>query len=137
MIVSTKVVNTARMTSCVRLHGSKVVFLASALACCLRLSCLSLVDASRESPSVAVVGAGIGGSTASYFLRELLGDGEAAKIVVFDRAEKAGGRTDVRRCTSAHSSEVEGARTSLNAVLHLGREFSCPVRACRSSAPVP
>ena len=43
--------------------------------------------------SVAVIGAGIGGSTASYFLREALGD--AVGIVVFDSASKPGGRTDV------------------------------------------
>lgn len=44
--------------------------------------------------SVAVVGAGIGGSSASFFLRELVG--EDVDIVVFDRADKPGGRTDVR-----------------------------------------
>lgn len=44
--------------------------------------------------SVAVVGAGIGGSSASFFLRELVG--EDVDIVVFDEADKPGGRTDVR-----------------------------------------
>lgn len=43
--------------------------------------------------SVAVIGAGIGGSAASYFLREALG--EEVEIMVFDSASKAGGRTDV------------------------------------------
>ncbi|CAM9224873.1 unnamed protein product, partial [Choristocarpus tenellus] len=42
--------------------------------------------------SVAVVGAGIGGSTASFFLREHLG--ENVNIIVFEESEKPGGRTD-------------------------------------------
>lgn len=65
------------------------------LACCLfqGLGHLSLVVGHELQPSVAVIGAGIGGSTASYFLRELLGN--EVEIVVFDTALKAGGRTDV------------------------------------------
>ncbi|CAM9181548.1 unnamed protein product [Discosporangium mesarthrocarpum] len=42
--------------------------------------------------SVAVVGAGIGGSTASYFLKE---QGSGVEITVFEASERAGGRTDV------------------------------------------
>lgn len=45
--------------------------------------------------SVAVIGAGIGGSTASHFLREALDQDFQAKIVVFEGAMAAGGRTDV------------------------------------------
>ncbi|CAM9189606.1 unnamed protein product [Ascophyllum nodosum] len=45
-----------------------------------------------EKPKVAIVGAGIGGSTASYFLRELMGDD--LEIIVFDRSFKTGGRTE-------------------------------------------
>eukprot|EP00903_Cladosiphon_okamuranus_P011915 g11191.t1 len=48
----------------------------------------------RKKVSVAVIGAGIGGSTASHFLREALDEDFQAKIVVFERAMKAGGRTD-------------------------------------------
>lgn len=64
------------------------------LACFLCWRHLPRVGGQKPSHSVAVIGAGIGGSTASYNLRELLGDG--AEIVVFERAVKAGGRTDVR-----------------------------------------
>lgn len=48
---------------------------------------------SERKLSVAVVGAGIGGSSTSFFLRELLG--ERVEIEVFDKAKKAGGRADV------------------------------------------
>ncbi|CAM9836726.1 unnamed protein product [Sphacelaria rigidula] len=48
----------------------------------------------KPKPRVAVVGAGIGGSSAAFFLRESVG--EDVDIVVFDKAEKPGGRTDVR-----------------------------------------
>ena len=51
-----------------------------------------------EKPKVAIVGAGIGGSTASYFLRELMGDD--LEIIVFDRSFKTGGRTEVRIVSS-------------------------------------
>lgn len=50
--------------------------------------------------SVAVIGAGIGGSTASYFLREALDEDFQAKIVVFEGAMTAGGRTDVSLLSS-------------------------------------
>lgn len=49
----------------------------------------------RKKVSVAVIGAGIGGSTASHFLREALDEDFQAKIVVFEGAMAAGGRTDV------------------------------------------
>ncbi|CAM9405134.1 unnamed protein product [Pylaiella littoralis] len=49
---------------------------------------------SSDKVSVAVIGAGIGGSAASYFLRDALDEHFQAKIVVFDAAEKVGGRTD-------------------------------------------
>lgn len=64
-----------------------------AFCLCQGLAYLSLVVGHESQPSVAVIGAGIGGSTASYFIRELLG--KEVDIVVFDTALKAGGRTDV------------------------------------------
>lgn len=60
---------------------------------CLLCRCHLLRAEGPDKSSVAVIGAGIGGSTASYFLREALGD--EVEIVVFDSASKAGGRTDV------------------------------------------
>lgn len=51
----------------------------------------------KKHVSVAVIGAGIGGSAASHFLREALDEDFQAKIVVFEGATKAGGRTDVSR----------------------------------------
>lgn len=45
--------------------------------------------------SVAVIGAGIGGSAASHFLREALDEDFQARIVVFEGAMAVGGRTDV------------------------------------------
>lgn len=70
------------------------------LLLCRQHHCL-LVDGDSIVPSarVAVVGAGIGGSTSSYFLRELLG--EEVEIVVYDRAAKVGGRTDVSKIAIA------------------------------------
>ncbi|CAM9810990.1 unnamed protein product, partial [Laminaria digitata] len=59
---------------------------------CFLCRCHLLRADSPEKSSVAVIGAGIGGSTAAYFLREALGD--EVEIVVFDSANKAGGRTD-------------------------------------------
>lgn len=43
--------------------------------------------------SVAIVGAGIGGSSASFFLRNVAGDD--MEIHVFEQDDKAGGRTSV------------------------------------------
>lgn len=73
-------------------------------------------DGRSNRVSVAVIGAGIGGSAASHFLREALDEELQAKIVVFDAAEKVGGRTDVseilspensRTCTRARYRSVE------------------------------
>ncbi|CAM9195491.1 unnamed protein product, partial [Hapterophycus canaliculatus] len=47
----------------------------------------------REKVSIAVVGSGIGGSTASHFLRESLDEDFQTEIVVFDSASMVGGRT--------------------------------------------
>lgn len=68
-------------------------FLAPLLGCVIYGKHVAFAKEHVERPSVAIVGAGIGGSAASHFLRELLGDD--AEIVVFERAAKAGGRTDV------------------------------------------
>lgn len=68
-------------------------FLAPLLGCAIYGKHATLAKDNVERPSVAIVGAGIGGSAASHFLRELLGDD--AEIVVFESAAKAGGRTDV------------------------------------------
>lgn len=68
-------------------------FLAPLLGCVIYGKHVTFAKEHVERPNVAIVGAGIGGSAASHFLRELLGD--EAGIVVFERAAKAGGRTDV------------------------------------------
>lgn len=73
---------------------------------CFLCRCHLLRADSPEKSSVAVIGAGIGGSTAAYFLREALGD--EVEIVVFDSASKAGGRTDVSRYTPATSCTAVG-----------------------------
>lgn len=52
-------------------------------------------DGCREKVSIAVIGAGIGGSAASHFLREALDEHFQASIAVFEKAKKVGGRTDV------------------------------------------
>ncbi|CBJ27907.1 conserved unknown protein [Ectocarpus siliculosus] len=55
--------------------------------------CHLLLTEGQEKVSIAVIGSGIGGSAASYFLREALDDDLHTKIVVFDSATKIGGRT--------------------------------------------
>lgn len=72
---------------------------------------------SSDKVSVAVIGAGIGGSAASYFLRDTLDEHFQAKIVVFDAAEKVGGRTDVSENReqsekSAHGRKIQITRQS-------------------------
>ena len=48
----------------------------------------------QESPQgpveIAVIGSGIGGSSAAHFLRQALGD--TARITIFERDGRAGGR---------------------------------------------
>ncbi|CAN0406556.1 unnamed protein product, partial [Ectocarpus sp. 13 AM-2016] len=61
--------------------------------------CHLLLAEGKEKVSIAVIGSGIGGSAASYFLREALDDNLQTKIVVFDSATKIGGRTAVSRAT--------------------------------------
>ena len=61
-------------------------------------SCLSALQATSKAedetteriPRVAIIGSGIGGSSAAYFLRQILGP--STHIQVFERADKVGGR---------------------------------------------
>lgn len=56
----------------------------------------NLQEENRKEVSVAVVGAGIGGSAASHFLREALEEGSFhpnVNVVVFERGTAPGGRT--------------------------------------------
>ena len=46
----------------------------------------------RSTPNIAVIGAGIGGSSSSHFLRELFGS--EATIDVFEASDRIGGRLD-------------------------------------------
>jgi len=46
----------------------------------------------RLKPNIAVIGAGIGGSSSSHFLRELFGS--EATIDVFEASDRIGGRLD-------------------------------------------
>lgn len=75
------------------------VTLLACICCSCRRDRLPLVAAKTQGQEhkiitrIAVVGAGIGGSSASFFLRELMGND--TEIVVFDKNEKPGGRTDV------------------------------------------
>ena len=46
----------------------------------------------RSTPNIAVIGAGIGGSSSSHFLRELYGS--EATIDVFEASDRIGGRLD-------------------------------------------
>lgn len=82
---------------------------------CLLCRCHLLRADSPDKLSVAVIGAGIGGATASYFLREALGD--EVEIAVFDSASKAGGRTDVSSYESAMLYQMHTAIVSAVVVL--------------------
>ncbi|CAM9895784.1 unnamed protein product [Scytosiphon promiscuus] len=60
---------------------------------CLVCPLLTAVVEGRQKVSIAVVGSGIGGSTASHFLRDALDEDFQTEIVVFDSAATVGGRT--------------------------------------------
>lgn len=75
---------------------SQIWYVAQLWAYVMYLFCIFAVTAQEvgnEKPSVAIIGAGIGGSSASFFLRELVG--EELEIEVFEQADKPGGRADV------------------------------------------
>lgn len=91
--------------------------------------CHMLLAEGQEKVSVAVIGAGIGGSAASYFLREALDDDLQTKIVVFDSATKIGGRTAVSRGTARWPGAVYtiAGKTTLSAAALV---FACSNLHC-------
>ena len=60
-------------------------------------------DRSPLTPRIAIIGAGLAGSSAAYFLREIFGDDLA--LVVFEQAPQVGGRAQ-RRAFAGTSIEI-------------------------------
>lgn len=103
--------------------------------------CTTLVVADatgeRKKVSVAVVGAGIGGATASHFLREALDEDFQAKIVVFEGAMAAGGRTDVSRLLNTRNGLAPVSWTSAASFLRRLRSRAAEKQTCSGSCTPP
>jgi predicted NAD/FAD-binding protein len=64
--------------------------MARCLLCLLLACCLIAATVATRPARVCIVGAGIGGASTAYFLRELLPPG--AEIAVFEQEARVGGR---------------------------------------------
>lgn len=74
--------------------GTSILFIPALFLARQRYVCA----AERSSkPSIAIIGAGIGGSSASHFVRELFG--QQATIDVFEASDRIGGRLDTTEIT--------------------------------------
>ena len=89
----------------------KVFFVVCALLCWLALgdSTFEETPLDHKLSRVAILGGGIGGSSAAYFLKELLQD--QVEIFVFERSDRVGGRlSDVT---------VEGVRLEIGKLVYV------------------